>query len=112
MEQTYIEHVEMKTIQWGVTLIEQVFVAAIVGILAAIALPAYQDYIARSKTTERSEERRVGKECIAEYVASNGAITANDSSAGLAAPVAAEYMSTAYLGYSTRGRSRGCDVQF
>ena len=63
----------MKKMQQGFTLIELMIVVAIVGILAAIALPAYQDYIVRSKVSEPVGILDSMKTSVAEYAATNGA---------------------------------------
>ena len=57
--------------QSGFTLIELMIVIAIVGILAAIALPAYQDYTVRAKLSEALANLAESKTTIAEYYASN-----------------------------------------
>jgi type IV pilus assembly protein PilA len=61
----------MKSVQKGFTLIELMIVVAIIGILAAIALPAYQDYTVRSKITEGLISGDSVKQAIAEAYQSN-----------------------------------------
>jgi type IV pilus assembly protein PilA len=72
----------MKQIQKGFTLIELMIVVAIVGILAAIALPAYQDYTIRARVSEAAAAAGACKTAVAEYYASNAALPADTSTAG------------------------------
>ena len=66
----------------GFTLIELMIVVAIIGILAAIAIPAYQDYTIRSKVTEMINAAGVCKTSVAEYYQSLGAMPTSAKQAG------------------------------
>ena len=72
----------MKKVQQGFTLIELMIVVAIIGILAAIAIPAYQDYTVRSKVTELINAAGVCKTSVAEYYQTKGAMPADVTAAG------------------------------
>ncbi len=62
----------MKTLQKGFTLIELMIVVAIIGILAAIAIPAYQDYTQRAQVGEAMTLVSAAKTAIAEFAQTNG----------------------------------------
>jgi type IV pilus assembly protein PilA len=75
----------MKKMQ-GFTLIELMIVVAIIAILAAIALPAYQDYTIRSQVSEGAVLSDGAKTAVAEYYQNKGTFPTANSSAGLASP--------------------------
>ncbi len=70
----------MKKTQQGFTLIELMIVVAIIGILAAIAIPAYQDYTIRAKVSELMGLASAAKTGLYEDYASNGAMPADTAS--------------------------------
>jgi type IV pilus assembly protein PilA len=72
----------MKRMQQGFTLIELMIVVAIVGILAAIALPAYQDYVIRSKMSEGVAALAACKTSISEFVSTKNAWPTDADNAG------------------------------
>ena len=74
----------MKAIQKGFTLIELMIVIAIIGILAVIALPAYQDYTARAQVSEAISLMEGQKSAVVEYYADKGKWPTSNAEAGIA----------------------------
>ena len=84
----------MNTMQKGFTLIELMIVVAIIGILAAIAIPAYQDYTARAKMSEVIAQAAPAKLAVAETASSLGGLTnVTSTNTGYAFPGATTYVS-------------------
>jgi len=84
----------MKRVQQGFTLIELMIVVAIIGILAAVALPAYQDYTTRAKISEVIIMAAPAKLAVAETSSSIGGLASlTASNTGYVFPGATKYVS-------------------
>jgi len=86
--------------QHGFTLIELMLVITIVGLLAAIAIPAYQDYTGRAQVTEAFYLAGAQKQAVTEYHANRGSFPANNSDAGVADPdeITGQYVKSVTIG--------------
>ena len=73
----------MKKVQQGFTLIELMIVVAIIGILAAIAIPAYQDYTIRAQVSEGLNLSAAAKVAVSEYYMDRGTFPTTNALAGL-----------------------------
>lgn len=88
----------MKKHQQGFTLIELMIVVAIIGILAAIAIPAYQDYTIRSKVSEGINMASAAKSSVSEFRVSMNRMPGSNASAGISNTISSKYVTGVGVG--------------
>ena len=101
----------MNTAQKGFTLIELMIVIAIIGILAAIAIPAYQDYIAKSQASEGISLADGLKTSISTNLSQNACKSGNPSDTATGKYSQAEIVQTTLVPGATAGQANGCQVK-
>jgi type IV pilus assembly protein PilA len=87
----------MKSMQKGFTLIELMIVVAIIGILAAIAIPAYQTYTIRAQVSEASSLVGGLETAFAENYANTGSAASSNAGVGITSAIAGNYVNTVAL---------------
>lgn len=92
-----------RVIQRGFTLIELMIVIAIIGILAAIAIPAYQDYVIRAQVSEGLSLAQGAKSAVWDFESTTGRWPTSNASAGMSATVNGTYVTQVDVGGGANG---------
>ena len=113
MNMTAVSRMQMarRAAQKGFTLIELMIVVAIIGILAAVALPAYQDYTVRAKISEVNLQVGACKNAVTEFLQTNSSFPASAAAAGCDATAKTKYMAAGMAVDSTTGKITSGKIQ-
>lgn len=101
----------MQKEQTGFTLIELMIVVAIIGILAAIAIPAYQDYTIRAQVSEGLNLASTAKTAVSEYFHDTGSLAMTNAEAGLKTDTEIKGKFVSEIGVGSDGSGVGGEIQ-